>query len=107
MSRYKAPTKKQVAAFKTSAHEYLSTLATAVDTDDYIIQTTAGALKITVYEDWLACRFDNVALAKAPGQVVFENLNKWSGKWNWHGLDTIPAFKRALCGILDPQVQPH
>ena len=98
MTRYKAPTKKQVAAFKATAHEYLSTLAAAVDTVDYNILTTAGVLKITVYDDWLACRFDNVALAKE--QVRAGNLNKWSGKWNWHGLDTIPAFKQALSGML-------
>lgn len=99
---YKAPTKKQVVAFKAAANKFLSTLATASDTDEYNIPTTAGPLKITVYDDWLACRFDNVILAKAPGQVVAGNLNIWSGKWNWHGMDTIPAFKKALVGILLP-----
>jgi hypothetical protein len=102
-SYYKAPTKKQVAAFQAEAHELLSTLAkvAAVGTDEYSeyhLQTTAGALSIMVYDDWLACRFDNVALANE--QVTAGYLNRCSGKWNWHGLDTIPAFKRALCEIL-------
>jgi hypothetical protein len=52
----------------------------------YEINTQAGILRITFYEDkkmpWFACRFDDVQ--KAKELVRSGVLNKFSGKWNWH-----------------------
>ena len=44
--------------------------------------TAAGLLEIHPYDDWIACRFDDVERAKA--QVSSGYLNRYSGKWNWN-----------------------
>jgi len=46
------------------------------------LDTRAGLLELHPYEDWVACRFDDVERAKAT--VYFGALNPYSGKWNWH-----------------------
>ncbi len=46
------------------------------------LDTCAGLLEIHPYEDWIACRFDDVELAKA--KVSSGDLNCYSGKWNWN-----------------------
>lgn len=47
------------------------------------LQTLAGPLAITPYDDWIACRFDSPARA---GQLLTAQprgrLNPHSGKWN-------------------------
>lgn len=52
---------------------------------DLTLATKAGELHITPYGEWIACRFENIELAKrylpaGPGH----RLNPNSGKWNWH-----------------------
>lgn len=49
---------------------------------DWELDTVAGILRVTPYENWIACRFDDVGTAKQL--VHFGVLNPWSGKWNWH-----------------------
>jgi hypothetical protein len=48
---------------------------------DYAVATVAGKLYITIYEDWIACRFEEPERAKATGDM---RLNPYSGKWNHH-----------------------
>lgn len=53
---------------------------------DFVIETKAGRLEISVYGDgdypWVACIFGDPQKAK---EVVRTGcLNKSSGKWNWH-----------------------
>lgn len=49
---------------------------------DYVIDTRAGLLYLSAYDDWLAARFEDVEKAR---QVVKTGcLNRFSGKWNWH-----------------------
>jgi len=58
------------------------------DPTQYTIDTQAGELKVHVYGNWIACRFDDVDKAKRllphypkdPGA----RLNGFSGKWNFH-----------------------
>ncbi len=45
------------------------------------LPTVAGPLECSVYEDWLACAFDDVKAARA--KVGHGSLNPFSGKWNW------------------------
>jgi hypothetical protein len=45
------------------------------------LDTIGGLLDITPYEDWVACRFDDVA--RANETIQFGSLNHHSGKWNW------------------------
>lgn len=53
---------------------------------DYELDTPAGLLHLTIYEDWVATRFDDVARGVAfTSKVGNGNVcNKYSGKWNFH-----------------------
>lgn len=53
---------------------------------DYGLATPAGELRVTVYEDWVACRFSDpaTAITTLPDGAHRQNLNPYSGKWNWH-----------------------
>lgn len=50
--------------------------------DGVVIHTRAGVLWCKPYDNWLACRFEDVALARSV--VGHDCLNLFSGKWNWH-----------------------
>lgn len=53
----------------------------------FVVDTVAGPLKITPHESWIACRFDEPGrAAKAIEERPWlpRNLNRYSGKWNWH-----------------------
>lgn len=52
------------------------------------LDTTAGLLDIKPHDDWVACRFDDVELARA--KVSSGYLNRYSGKWNWHFVAPTP-----------------
>lgn len=47
----------------------------------FSLVTKAGILNVTVYDTWIAARFDDVDAAKALGLV---GLNPYSGKYNFH-----------------------
>jgi len=96
---YKEPTKKQSAAFCKDALKILEPLGArqqedAYDVPHFLIETKAGQLSVRIYNDWLACRFDDVARAK--NTVPSGSLNPFSGKWNWMGLGVLPDFERAI-----------
>ena len=46
------------------------------------LDTRAGLLQLKPYEDWVACRFEDVA--RANMEIHYGQLNPYSGKWNWH-----------------------
>lgn len=72
--------------FEQSARRYLLAAgASEVGPLEYLLETTAGTLRVHVYDDWLACRFQDVgkALAVLSGPSL-GRLNRWSGKWNFH-----------------------
>ncbi len=46
------------------------------------LDTIGGLLDIKPYEDWVACRFDDVE--RASECIGCGQLNHHSGKWNWH-----------------------
>ena len=48
---------------------------------EYAVATVAGNLYVTVYDDWIACRFEEPERAKAISDT---RLNPYSGKWNHH-----------------------
>ena len=48
---------------------------------EYAVATVAGKLYVTIYEDWIACRFEEPERANATGDT---RLNPYSGKWNHH-----------------------
>ena len=51
---------------------------------EYELDTPAGLLHLTVYDDWLATRFDDVGLATAFTTTCGCSSNRYSGKWNFH-----------------------
>jgi len=48
---------------------------------DYAVATVAGTLHVTVYDNWIACRFEEPERAKAVSDT---RRNPYSGKWNHH-----------------------
>jgi len=61
------------------------------------VPTRAGALSVTVLDNWVATRFLDVDAARTLG--LGDRLNPYSGKWNWHpgelsDLEAISIFDR-------------
>ena len=54
---------------------------------DYELDTPAGLLHLTVYGDWVAARFDDVARGGAFTKTCGCLCNPYSGKWNFHFCD--------------------
>jgi len=99
---YKLPTKKQAEAFGKEVLAAFARLGIKLANDGamypYTVETTAGKLDLNIHDDWIACRFDDVACAK---KVVGAGcLNPFSGKWNWMGRDCIPDFERETQALL-------
>ena len=80
---------------------------------DYAVATVAGNLYVTVYDDWIACRFEEPERAKAISDT---RLNPYSGKWNHHYDDAEFKGRRTTRLCVDyffmeldrylPEVQP-
>jgi hypothetical protein len=76
---------------------------------DYLrfeLETTAGKLTIGPSGNWLACRFDDPDRAAAflRTWMNWNNLNPYSGKWNFHyfGADfqeSLAAVRELLDGV--------
>lgn len=66
------------------------------------IDTPLGKLQVTVYEDWLACRFEEMQRAVAGFAGKSMNLNQYSGKYNCHVFHRCTA-KEAI----EHLVRPH
>ncbi len=47
---------------------------------EYAIITKMGPLQVSIYPDWVACRFDDVDRAVAI--IGRHGMNPYSGKWN-------------------------
>ena len=58
---------------------------------DYELPTPAGLLHISVNGNWVAARFDDVALGKAFTESCYCPCNPYSGKWNFHFFDGTAA----------------
>jgi hypothetical protein len=51
---------------------------------DHEMDTAAGLLHLSVHDNWLATRFDEVARGTAFTQTCRSPSNPYSGKWNFH-----------------------
>lgn len=73
---------------------------------DCTLQTEAGPLSVSVYDDWVACRFEDVDRAKALlPHGYHDRLNRHTGKWNhlyigWSPRDALAAFVAAINEVL-------
>ena len=64
---------------------------------NFELDTPAGLLHLSVYDDWLATRFDVPALGTAFTKTCGQSSNPYSGKWNFH-------FGDGTAGSLAPEV---
>jgi hypothetical protein len=71
---------KAQAFFQRNVQEFLESVGAVKDNDGFILNTPIGQLNIHIYENWIACRFENQYAA-----TVFTKgaSNPYSGKWNW------------------------
>jgi hypothetical protein len=51
---------------------------------EYELDTPVGLLHLTVYDNWLATRFEEVARGSAFTKTCGCSSNPYSGKWNFH-----------------------
>jgi len=75
------------AAFKQRVSEFLKAVgADQIDgMYDWRLHTHYGDLDISVWDNAVMCRFDDVAKGTAlTRQFTFQSCNPHSGKWNWH-----------------------
>jgi len=67
------------------------------------IDTRAGLLQLSPYEDWVACRFEDVARANV--EIRYGQLNPHSGKWNWYfdkpDAADVERFKQQIGSIVE------
>jgi hypothetical protein len=81
-----------------------------LQTNKFSLDTICGELHIIVYDGWIACRFQDVDLAKRKLPVDLQaNLNRFSGKWNFHFFRWTPQdaardFEHAISRILPSAV---
>ena len=75
---------------------------------DWELDTVVGTLRVTPYDNWIACCFDDVEAAKQ--RVRFGTLNPWSGKWNWHferpDANDVNFFAEQIERLLDTALAP-
>ena len=65
--------------------------ARPADFYDYVLETPAGLLHITVYADWVATRFEDVTRGTEFTKTCGRPCNPYSGKWNFHFADGTAA----------------
>jgi len=58
---------------------------------DYELDTPVGLLHLSVHDNWLATRFDDVGLGRAFTESCGRSCNPYSGKWNFHYSDSLDA----------------
>jgi len=67
--------------FRHNVSEFIESVGAVKHNDGFILNTPIGLLNIHIYENWIACQFDNVHAATVFTKSV---SNRFSGKWNWH-----------------------
>jgi hypothetical protein len=74
--------------FKAALTEYvISKGARPSKSYDYEVATPAGPLLISVYGNWIACRFEDLELGRLASTTTGQTCNPYSGKWNFHFCD--------------------
>jgi hypothetical protein len=67
------------------------------------IETRAGRLLVWPGEDWIACRFEDVARAnEVIGREL--RLNEFTGEWCWFGgAEMLPFFEGAIARLQEAE----
>ena len=93
---------KAKAQFKAAVTTYLDSIgARPSHFYELELDTPAGLLQLTVYDDWVAGRFEDVNLAAALTKTIGRSCNPYSGKWNFHYYDGTIASLNPDAVILD------
>lgn len=83
---YRKPTKKMTQKFQREMTTMFESMGAVKDhprgTYTYLLETNLGDLHISVYDTWVAMKFDDVQ--KAVAFIGKFNMNPFSGKWNFH-----------------------
>lgn len=114
MAARKKALKRDVLAFQKRMDQVLKDAgATKLsgERNQWGIETKAGPLGITVYDDWVATQFED---PKRAAKVLGKNagVNEYSGKWNHHygadlSADSAESFERQLKAILVNQPEKN
>lgn len=115
---YRPATKAFAAAFIKAGEAALRELgAEPVDDPSFSawrIDTIGGELRVTVFEDWIACRFEEPAsaLPHFPQGAINRHSGKWNHHWWDHGFEArdlalVDRFKFSLSCILPESSPAH
>jgi hypothetical protein len=95
-------TKKLIAAREVFALRFIAIMeaAHAIAVPDpagspraeFVLVTPIGNLDVTIFEDWIATRFENERAGYAFTRYTGNVSNQYSGKWNWHYGDDIATL---------------
>lgn len=66
--------------FCRNVEEFLESAGALKTTDGFVLNSAIGKLNIWVYENWIACRFDDPFAAHVFTRGI---SNRFSGKWNF------------------------
>jgi hypothetical protein len=88
--------------FKAAVTTYLESIgARPSDFYDLQLDTPAGLLRLSVYDDWVATRFDDVKQATTITKKIGRPCNGFSGKWNFCFYDGTVESLNPSAVILD------
>lgn len=109
---YKVSITKQAAVFKKGVLAVFKRLGVKHLDDNgmypYAVETVAGTLCLNIHDNWIACRFGDVARAKQHFRSgYYPRLNPHSGKWNWNGVDCLGQFENETRMLLGQSLQCH
>lgn len=75
----------------------------------WTVETRVGPLRVSIVDDWIACRFEDVARVRASNLLSRFEWNDYSGKWN-HGCgqelkaaDMLRVFRREFARVAKPR----
>jgi hypothetical protein len=84
---------KAQAFFRHNVQEFIESVGAIRQNNGYVLNTPIGLLHIWIYDNWIACRFENVAAAHI---FTRGRSNRFSGKWNWHYSSDVTTLNNGL-----------
>jgi hypothetical protein len=111
-------TKKEVTAYRQAALAILRQFGAQVNEAnhrDYVVATRLGPLYVSVWDNMLPCKFEDVVQARAElPHAYHDRLNPFSGKWNFNGglshdgdMTDLAHFQHELRRLLPEGYQPN
>jgi hypothetical protein len=79
--------------FQRNVREFIESVGAKLNNNGFVLDTLIGQLNIHIYENWIACRFEDVCAATVFTKGV---SNPFSGKWNWLYHDDVVTLNNGL-----------